>query len=54
MLIWFLGSTIFTISLYWFIGLIYVMLDVSQKFRKYKVQPGTNEPIGMNRLISVC
>ena len=39
--------------MYWFIGSVYVFLDMTKRFRKYKVQPGTNDSIDIKRLISV-
>jgi len=50
------GSSFLTIGLYWFIGMIYVLIDMTGKpqwIRKYKVQPGTNEPLDPKRFISV-
>jgi len=56
MMLWVFGSTIFTMIVYWFVGGIYTFMDVtnSPKFmRKYKIQPGTNEPVEKIRLIKV-
>lgn len=41
---------------YWTFGGIYTFLDVTNKpaaLRRYKVQPGTNEPVDSARLIQV-
>ena len=42
--------------LYWGVGSIYILMDyfnLPKWIRKYKVQPGTNEPVDTKRLISV-
>lgn len=42
--------------LYWGVGFIYIMMDYfnwPKWIRKYKVQPGTNEPVDTKRLITV-
>jgi fatty acid hydroxylase domain-containing protein 2 len=49
-------TTIITFLVYWGFGMIYVLLDVTNKpkfLRKYKIQPGTNEPIENQKLIKV-
>lgn len=49
-------TTIITFFVYWIFGLIYVLLDVTNQpkfLRKYKIQPGTNEPIEKQKLIRV-
>lgn len=41
---------------YWSLGSVYTLLDLTnwpQFVRKYKVQPGTNEPVEGNKLIKV-
>jgi fatty acid hydroxylase domain-containing protein 2 len=38
---------------YWIFGLVYLMLDLTKSCRKYKVQPGTNEPLDYGRLVKV-
>lgn len=43
-------------SVYWTFGGIYTFLDVTNKpsfLRRYKIQPGTNEPVDSGRLIQV-
>lgn len=48
------GTTILTCLLYWAVSLVYVFMDVynwPRCIRKYKVQPGTNEPVDNKRLI---
>jgi methylsterol monooxygenase len=48
--------SIITISAYWILGGIYVLMDLTLKpefIRKYKVQPGTNEPVDKMRLNEV-
>ena len=42
--------------LYWTVGLFYIIMDVTLKpavFRRYKIQPGTNEPVDTMRLLKV-
>jgi fatty acid hydroxylase domain-containing protein 2 len=41
------------IGSYWVIGLAYLLLDLTKSCRKYKVQPGTNEPLDYGRLVKV-
>jgi fatty acid hydroxylase domain-containing protein 2 len=38
---------------YWLFGLIFLLLDITKSCRKYKVQPGTNEPLDYSRLPKV-
>lgn len=43
-------------GLYWGAGSIYILMDYfnwPKWIRKYKVQPGTNEPVDTKRLVSV-
>lgn len=43
-------------GLYWGVGSIYILMDYfnwPKWIRKYKVQPGTNEPVDTKRLVSV-
>lgn len=50
------GSTLWKFILFWAVGSVYVFLDYFNRpkwLRKYKVQPGTNEPVETKRLISV-
>jgi methylsterol monooxygenase len=42
------------IAVYWIFGGIYTLLDITNKpavLRKYKIQPGTNEPVDPKRLM---
>lgn len=42
--------------MYWFVGGIYTILDLTNKpaaIRRYKIQPGTNEPVETRKLIKV-
>lgn len=51
-----LGLTLYTMSVYWFVGIIFMMMDVTLKpsfMRKFKVQEGINEPVDMKRLSKV-
>lgn len=53
---WVYGSLILSVAVYWLIGGIYTLLDVANKpaaLRRYKIQPGTNEPVDSNRLVQV-
>lgn len=54
--LWVPGSVIFTFVVYWIIGGIFTIMDVTNKpafLRRYKTQPGTNEPVDRERLIKV-
>lgn len=51
--LWIGGTSFILIVWYWFIGGLYTALDVTLKpetLRKYKIQPGTNEPVDNTRL----
>lgn len=51
--LWTFGTLIYTMALYWAIGSLYTMLDVTNRpafMRRFKVQPGTNEPVDKDRL----
>lgn len=51
--LWIFGTLIYTMTLYWTIGSIYTLFDVTNQpafLRRYKVQPGTNEPVDGDRL----
>ncbi|XP_018026937.1 fatty acid hydroxylase domain-containing protein 2 [Hyalella azteca] len=50
------GTIIVSYVVYWVFGLFYVFMDVTlrpQAFRKYKIQPGTNEPVDNWKLAKV-
>lgn len=54
--LWVYGTSILFFSVYWFVGSIFTFLDVTNKpaaLRRYKVQPGTNEPVDTMRLIKL-
>uniref|UniRef100_A0A0A1WT88 Uncharacterized protein C5orf4 homolog n=1 Tax=Zeugodacus cucurbitae TaxID=28588 RepID=A0A0A1WT88_ZEUCU len=56
MMLWVFGSTIFSMIVYWFVGGIYIFMDMTNRpafLRKYKIQPGTNEPVETERLMKV-
>lgn len=51
-----LGSTIVSYFVYWSIGILYTLMDTTNKpafLRRYKVQPGTNEPVEPWKLVKV-
>ncbi|XP_055371188.1 fatty acid hydroxylase domain-containing protein 2 [Condylostylus longicornis] len=55
-LLWVVGTNIFTFIVYWFFGFLYTFMDVTNKptyLRRYKIQPGTNEPVDNKRLMKV-
>lgn len=55
-MLWVFGSTIFSMIVYWFVGGIYTFMDMTNRpafLRKYKIQPGTNEPVESERLMKV-
>jgi hypothetical protein len=48
------GTSILIIAVYWIFGGIYTLLDITNKpavLRRYKIQPGTNEPVDSKRLM---
>lgn len=50
------GTTIVTLAVYWIIGGMYTIMDITNKpaaLRRYKIQPGTNEPVDPKRLMKV-
>lgn len=54
--LWIYGSTFLTMLVYWVFGGIYTIMDVTNKpaiLRRYKIQPGTNEPVDNTRLLKV-
>ncbi|XP_012279685.1 fatty acid hydroxylase domain-containing protein 2 isoform X2 [Orussus abietinus] len=54
--LWVYGSTWWTLVVYWVIGGIYTILDVTNRpavLRRYKIQPGTNEPVDTKELCKV-
>lgn len=54
--LWIWGTSFVTIAWYWLFGGFYVFMDVTNKpafLRKYKTQPGTNEPVDKKRLFQV-
>lgn len=53
---WVIGTNIFTMMVYWLVGGIYTFMDLTNRpafLRKYKIQPGTNEPVERARLLKV-
>lgn len=53
---WVYGSTMLTFIVYWVFGGVYTILDVTNKpaaLRRYKIQPGTNEPVDTKKLLKV-
>lgn len=51
-----MGSTILLLVVYWIFGGIYTFLDLTNRpkfIRRYKIQPGTNEPVDKKRLFKV-
>ncbi|CAH1123912.1 unnamed protein product [Ceutorhynchus assimilis] len=54
--LWVFGSTAITFGVYWLFGGIYTFLDVTNMpkvIRRYKIQPGTNEPVDRTKLMKV-
>lgn len=53
---WVYGSLVETFLVYWLVGAIYTFIDLTDKpgmLKRYKIQPGTNEPVDKDRLIKV-
>ncbi|XP_063706615.1 fatty acid hydroxylase domain-containing protein 2-like [Culicoides brevitarsis] len=54
--LWIFGVNTISIAWYWIFGSFYIFLDVTNQpafLRKYKTQPGTNEPVDRKRLFAV-
>ena len=54
--LWVYGSLSLMIVVYWVIGGIYTILDITNRpaaLRRYKIQPGTNEPVDKRELCKV-
>ncbi|XP_071857580.1 fatty acid hydroxylase domain-containing protein 2 isoform X3 [Bombus fervidus] len=54
--LWVHGSLGLMFFVYWFFGGIYTILDITNRpavLRKYKIQPGTNEPVDTRELCKV-
>lgn len=54
--LWVYYTTILSFCVYWLFGGIYTLLDITNKpaaLRRYKIQPGTNEPVDTSRLLKV-
>lgn len=50
------GSWLLMIVVYWVVGGIYTILDITNRpaaLRRYKIQPGTNEPVDKRKLCKV-
>lgn len=50
------GSILVSYLVYWGVGIFYIIMDITlrpQAFRKYKIQPGTNEPVDTWKLLKV-
>nr|XP_045613309.1 fatty acid hydroxylase domain-containing protein 2-like isoform X2 [Procambarus clarkii] len=48
------GTTIVSYIVYWTVGSIYTLVDLTNKpafLKRYKIQPGTNEPIELKKLV---
>ncbi|XP_059622725.1 fatty acid hydroxylase domain-containing protein 2-like [Phlebotomus argentipes] len=51
--LWVTVPFIWTFVLYWTVGGLYLLMDITEKpafLRKYKIQPGTNEPMNREKL----
>ena len=51
-----LGTTIITNTVFWCYGGLYMIMDITNKpvaLRKYKVQPGSNEPLDKGKFTKV-
>ncbi|XP_055371413.1 fatty acid hydroxylase domain-containing protein 2-like [Condylostylus longicornis] len=52
---WIYGLVAHTIIVYWVYGALFTYMDITGKpkfLRKYKIQPGTNEPVETKKLIN--
>lgn len=51
--LWVIGTTVVTVTVYWLVGGLYALADLTGRprwLRRYKTQPGTNEPVSADRL----
>ncbi|XP_058454444.1 fatty acid hydroxylase domain-containing protein 2-like isoform X1 [Malaya genurostris] len=51
------GQTLYAHSFFWIVGFFYVLMDITERpkfLRKYKTQPGANEPVTWNDLRKVA
>ncbi|GAB0090091.1 Fatty acid hydroxylase domain-containing protein [Sergentomyia squamirostris] len=54
--LWVIIPFVWTTLLYWTVGGLYMLMDITNKpafLRKYKVQPGTNEPVDREKLLQL-
>lgn len=54
--LWVTLTVLLSTIVYWGVGGLYTFMDVTNRpkfLRKYKVQPGANEPVDRDRLIKV-
>lgn len=54
--LWVIGTTVLITAVYWLFGSVYILFDLTNRplwLRKYKTQPGTNEPLNLQRLSTV-
>lgn len=55
-MLWVFGSTAIVFGVYWLVGGVYTVMDITNKpavIRRYKIQPGTNEPVDNIKLLKV-
>ncbi|KAH8271122.1 hypothetical protein KR018_000683 [Drosophila ironensis] len=53
--LWVIGSTVVIFSVYWLYAALFTLMDITNKpkfLRRYKIQPGQNEPVDLARLWS--
>ncbi|KAH8386380.1 hypothetical protein KR093_000120 [Drosophila rubida] len=53
MRLWVLGTTTVVFCVYWLYAAIFTLMDITNRprfLRKYKIQPGQNEPVHLGRL----
>nr|XP_017028954.1 fatty acid hydroxylase domain-containing protein 2 [Drosophila kikkawai] len=53
--LWVPGSTVVIFSVYWLYAGLFTLMDITNRprfLRKYKIQPGQNEPVDLGRLWS--
>merc|ERR1711962_315931 len=54
--VFFYGTMIVQYCMYWGVGIFYIFMDLTLRpdfFRRYKIQPGTNEPVDIWKLLKV-
>jgi hypothetical protein len=52
----FTGTPLYAMILFWSVGIFYTIMDLTghpKALRKYKIQPGVNDPLEPRKLVKV-